>query len=75
MWNLNQGSTRLFLLRERFTDCPVDPPKSSARYDLAVVVSRPVSIFLRVLTGFFLFARQFFREINPGVQTTPYTGI
>jgi hypothetical protein len=29
-------------------------PKSSARYDLAVVVSRPVSIFLRVLTGFFI---------------------
>jgi hypothetical protein len=29
-------------------------PKSSARYDLAVVVSRPVSIFLRVLTGFFM---------------------
>ena len=58
-----QGSTRLFLLRERFTDCPVNPPKSSARYDLAVVVSRPVSIFLRVLTGFFIFrptARQLF---------------
>jgi len=30
-------------------------PNSSARYDLAVVVSRPVSIFLRVLTGFFIF--------------------
>jgi hypothetical protein len=33
---------------------PGGPPKSSARYDLAVVVSRPVSIFLRVLTGFFM---------------------
>ena len=33
---------------------PGGPTKSSARYDLAVVVSRPVSIFLRVLTGFFI---------------------
>ena len=38
-----------------FADCLADRPKSSARYDLAVVVSRPVSIFLRVLTGFFIF--------------------
>ena len=37
-------------------DCrlPGALPNSSARYDLAVVVSRPVSIFLRVLTGFFM---------------------
>jgi hypothetical protein len=37
-------------------DCrlPGALPNSSARYDLAVVVSRPVSIFLRVLTGFFI---------------------
>jgi hypothetical protein len=34
--------------------CLAGRPKSSARHDLAVVVSRPVSIFLRVLTGFFL---------------------
>jgi hypothetical protein len=33
---------------------PGKPPESSARRDLAVVVSRPVSIFLRVLTGFFV---------------------
>jgi hypothetical protein len=33
---------------------PGGAPESSARYDLAVVVSRPVSIFLRVLTGFFI---------------------
>ena len=31
-----------------------EPPESSASYNLAVVASRPVSIFLRVLTGFFL---------------------
>ena len=29
-------------------------PKSSARCNLAVATSRPVSIFLRVLTGFFI---------------------
>jgi hypothetical protein len=39
---------------------PGGPPKSSARYDLAVVVSRPVSIFLRVLTGFFMPSRRIF---------------
>jgi hypothetical protein len=37
-------------------------PNSSARYDLAVVVSRPVSIFLRVLTGFFLAGLSFFSK-------------
>jgi hypothetical protein len=39
----------------RFADCLGGSSNSSARYDLAVVVSRPVSIFLRVLTGFFIF--------------------
>ena len=44
---------RVSFYGEISADCPADP-KSSARYDLAVVVSRPVSIFLRVLTGFFI---------------------
>ena len=39
--------------REAFR-LPGKVPESSARYNLAVVVSRPVSIFLRVLTGFFI---------------------
>jgi hypothetical protein len=46
------GSTASLSLGE-VCRLPRWPPKSSARYDLAVVVSRPVSIFLRVLTGFF----------------------
>ena len=46
---------RVSFYGEASADCPA-APKSSARYDLAVVVSRPVSIFLRVLTGFFLSA-------------------
>jgi len=58
------GFKRLFS-RGATTDCPVGFPESSARYDLAVVVSRPVSIFLRVLTGFFLFGFPLFTPTEP----------
>ena len=53
LWNLSWFH-RVSFSREWFADCLANRPKSSARYDLAVVVSRPVSIFLRVLTGFFI---------------------
>jgi hypothetical protein len=53
---------RVSFYGEVTADCPA-APKSSARYDLAVVVSRPVSIFLRVLTGFFLFGFSLFQSI------------
>jgi len=44
--------------------CNGEPPESSASYTFTVVVSRPVSIFLRVLTGFFLF-QWFYQSIIP----------
>ena len=53
LWNLLVPQ-RLFLSGEGSPTARRPRPKSSARYDLAVVVSRPVSIFLRVLTGFFM---------------------
>jgi hypothetical protein len=59
-------SPRLFL-QGRFADCLADHPKSSARYDLTVVVSRPVSIFLRVLTGFFILLGYLFRKLTPAI--------
>jgi hypothetical protein len=53
LWNLPRFNASLSL-KGAIYRLPGESPKSSARYDLAVVVSRPVSIFLRVLTGFFI---------------------
>ncbi len=40
------------------------PPKSSVSCRLRVTVNRPVSIFLRVLTGIFFFSIHFIQKIE-----------
>ena len=45
---------RVSFSKEGFTDCPVVFLKAWQLRDLWSVVSRPVSILLRVLTGFFI---------------------
>src|SRR5580698_6149300 len=66
LWNLIGFTASLSLGKVR--RLPGGSPKSSARYDLAVVVSRPVSIFLRVLTGFFI---PFSADLNSGAGSRP----
>jgi hypothetical protein len=43
----------------------MDCPESSARYSLREIECRPVSIFLRVLTGFFIFGDIRFHTVVP----------
>jgi hypothetical protein len=45
---------RVSFSKEGFTDCPVIFLEAWQLRDLWSVVSRPVSILLRVLTGFFI---------------------
>jgi hypothetical protein len=65
-----QGFRSVSFSRVTIADCPVTCPNSSARYDLAVVVSRPVSIFLRVLTGFFISFSADYALMRRAPQTT-----
>jgi hypothetical protein len=66
LWNLNWFHRVSFSRESSPTAWRI--PKSSARYDLAVVVSRPVSIFLRVLTGFFHFGRVKANSVRAGTK-------